>query len=74
MKKKIKKIERLFDLVKNTRKQFLELLGNDGLNTLLYSYADKKAEAVCTFAFTTGPSVDPIIFQGRLEVRPELSQ
>lgn len=23
---------------------------------------------MCTFAFTTGPSVDPIIFQGRLKV------
>ncbi|KAJ5388279.1 hypothetical protein N7509_010820, partial [Penicillium cosmopolitanum] len=48
-------------------KQFLELLGNDGLNKLLHSYADKTAEAVCTFAFTPGPSIDPITFQGRLE-------
>ncbi|KAJ5983479.1 hypothetical protein N7481_005578 [Penicillium waksmanii] len=48
-------------------KQFLELLGNDGLNKLLHSYTDKTAEAVCTFAFTTGPSIDPITFQGRLK-------
>jgi inosine triphosphate pyrophosphatase len=58
-------------LLIKTRKQFLELLGNDGLNKLLHSYTDKTAEAVCTFAFTTGPSIDPITFQGRLEVCSE---
>ncbi|KAK5797832.1 hypothetical protein VI817_004123 [Penicillium citrinum] len=50
------------------RKYFLESLGNEGLNKLLYSYTDKTAEAVCTFAFTTDPTTDPIVFQGRLKV------
>ncbi|OQE23125.1 hypothetical protein PENSTE_c009G10017 [Penicillium steckii] len=49
-------------------KYFLESLGNEGLNKLLYSHTDKTAEAVCTFAFTTGPTIDPIVFQGRLKV------
>ncbi|KAJ5089583.1 hypothetical protein N7532_008267 [Penicillium argentinense] len=59
-------------------KYFLESLGNDGLYKLLYSYTDKSAQAVCTFAFTTGPAMDPIIFQGKLEVckknKPEVSK
>jgi len=49
-------------------KNFLESLGNDGLNKLLYPYEDKSAEAVCTFAFSSGPTMDPLIFQGRLKV------
>ena len=49
-------------------KYFLESLGNDGLNKLLYPYADKSAEAVCTFAFSAGPAMEPMIFQGRLQV------
>ncbi|KAJ5659445.1 hypothetical protein N7507_005896 [Penicillium longicatenatum] len=48
-------------------KYFLESLGNDGLNKLLHSYEDKSADAVCTFAFSTGPEAEPLIFQGRLE-------
>ncbi|KAJ5107986.1 hypothetical protein N7456_004661 [Penicillium angulare] len=47
-------------------KYFLDSLGNDGLNKLLYSYTDKRADAVCTFAFTAGPKMEPMIFQGRL--------
>ncbi|CAG7920484.1 unnamed protein product [Penicillium olsonii] len=48
-------------------KYFLESLGNDGLNKLLDPYEDKHAEAVCTFAFSSGPDMDPLVFQGRLE-------
>ena len=32
-------------------------------------YEDRTAEAVCTFAFSSGPGAEPIIFQGRREVR-----
>ncbi|KAJ5324426.1 hypothetical protein N7476_003026 [Penicillium atrosanguineum] len=48
-------------------KYFLESLGNDGLNRMLYGYEDKSAEAVCTFAFSTGPTMEPLLFQGRLK-------
>ncbi|KAJ5935347.1 hypothetical protein N7466_004894, partial [Penicillium verhagenii] len=48
-------------------KYFLESLGNDGLNRLLYSHTDKSADAVCTFAFSAGPEMEPLVFQGRLE-------
>ncbi|KAJ5949041.1 hypothetical protein N7454_000625 [Penicillium verhagenii] len=48
-------------------KYFLESLGNDGLNKLLYSHTDKSADAVCTFAFSASPEMEPLIFQGRLE-------
>ncbi|KAL1969079.1 hypothetical protein VTN77DRAFT_913 [Rasamsonia byssochlamydoides] len=46
-------------------KWFLEALGHDGLNKLLDPYEDKSAEAVCTFAFSSGPGAEPILFQGR---------
>ncbi|KAJ5460284.1 uncharacterized protein N7458_001836 [Penicillium daleae] len=48
-------------------KYFLESLGNDGLNKLLAPYEDKSADAVCTFAFSSGPPSEPLIFQGRLQ-------
>ncbi|KAJ5762284.1 uncharacterized protein N7511_005666 [Penicillium nucicola] len=48
-------------------KYFLESLGNDGLNKLLFAYEDKSAEAVCTFAYSSGPTMEPLVFQGRLE-------
>ncbi|SLM39040.1 inosine triphosphate pyrophosphatase [Lasallia pustulata] len=46
-------------------KWFLQALGPDGLNNLLLAYEDKSAEAVCTFAYSTGPGHEPVIFQGR---------
>lgn len=33
------------------------------------SFEDRTAEAVCTFAFCRGPGSEPILFQGRTEVR-----
>ncbi|KAJ5086540.1 hypothetical protein NUU61_007847 [Penicillium alfredii] len=48
-------------------KDFLESIGNDGLNRLLLPYDDKHAEAVCTVAFTAGPAMEPLLFQGRLK-------
>ncbi|GKZ66267.1 nucleoside triphosphate pyrophosphohydrolase ham1 [Aspergillus niger] len=54
-------------------KSFLDALGHEGLNKLLDSFETRAAEAVCTFAFSSGPGSDPILFQGRTEgaiVRP----
>lgn len=50
-------------------KWFLGSLGHEGLNNLLAAYPDKSAEAVCTFAYCEGPGHEPLIFQGRTEVR-----
>ncbi|KAL4398943.1 nucleoside triphosphate pyrophosphohydrolase Ham1 [Malassezia pachydermatis] len=46
-------------------KDFLQKLGLDGLNTLLAGFDDKRAEAVCTFAYCEGPESEPIVFEGR---------
>ncbi|PVH72240.1 non-canonical purine NTP pyrophosphatase, rdgB/HAM1 family [Cadophora sp. DSE1049] len=46
-------------------KWFLGALHHEGLNKLVEPYEDKGAEAVCTFALSTGPRAEPIIFQGR---------
>ncbi|KAL2013456.1 hypothetical protein VTN00DRAFT_981 [Thermoascus crustaceus] len=46
-------------------KWFLEALGHEGLNKMLDPYEDRSAEAVCTFAFSSGPGSEPILFQGR---------
>ncbi|KAK2765901.1 nucleoside triphosphate pyrophosphohydrolase ham1 [Arachnomyces sp. PD_36] len=50
-------------------KWFLESLGHEGLNKMVDPYEDKSAEAICTFAFSTGPGAEPILFQGRREGR-----
>lgn len=50
-------------------KSFMENLGHEGLNKMLDGFEDRTAEAVCTFAFCRGPGEEPIIFQGRTEVR-----
>lgn len=44
-------------------------IGHQGLNNLLMAYADKSAEAVCTFAYSSGPGHEPVLFQGRCQVR-----
>ena len=54
-------------------KQFRAAPTCAGLNNLLVAYADKSAQAVCTFAYSKGPRHDPIIFQGRTDVREPLS-
>lgn len=51
----------------------MENLGHEGLNKMLDGFEDRTAEAVCTFAFCRGPGEEPIIFQGRTEVRQILS-
>ncbi|OQE06754.1 hypothetical protein PENVUL_c016G09880 [Penicillium vulpinum] len=45
-------------------KWFYSALGNDGLCDLLAAYEDKVATAVCTFAFSPGPGIEPLLFQG----------
>ncbi|KAF6223470.1 hypothetical protein HO133_000313 [Letharia lupina] len=47
-------------------KWFLQALGHEGLNNLLMAYKDKSAQAVCTFAYCSGPGHEPIIFEGRV--------
>ncbi|PHH75929.1 hypothetical protein CDD83_4343 [Cordyceps sp. RAO-2017] len=46
-------------------KWFLSAIGHQGLNDLLAAYADKSAEAVCTFGYSAGPGQKPTLFQGR---------
>ena len=48
---------------------FLEKIGLNGLNYLLYAYEDKSAYAQCIFAFTEGPEHEPRVFIGRLTGR-----
>ncbi|KAL4760307.1 non-canonical purine NTP pyrophosphatase [Aspergillus foveolatus] len=48
-------------------KSFLEALGHEGLNKMLDGFESRGAEAVCTFAFASGPGSEPILFQGRTE-------
>ncbi|VVA35140.1 PREDICTED: inosine triphosphate [Prunus dulcis] len=36
-----------------------------GLYNLLMAYEDKSAYALCSFSFSTGPSVEPITFLGK---------
>jgi inosine triphosphate pyrophosphatase len=50
-------------------KWFLGALDHEGLNNLLQPYEDKGAVAICTFALSTGPGAEPIIFQGRTSGR-----
>ena len=58
----------MFDEAFRGRKWFLQALGHEGLNNLLMAYEDKSAQAVCTFAYCSGPGHEPIIFEGRVTV------
>ncbi|EAW19786.1 non-canonical purine NTP pyrophosphatase [Aspergillus fischeri NRRL 181] len=48
-------------------KEFYSALGNDGLCQLLAAFKDKSASAVFTYAFSSGPGVEPVLFQGRVD-------
>lgn len=48
-------------------KWFLEKLGHEGLNKMLVGFEDHSAYAQCTFAYTPGPEVEPVVFVGRTE-------
>ena len=38
-----------------------------GLNQLIAGFDDKRATALCTFAFSPGPNEEPILFEGTTE-------
>lgn len=50
-------------------KDFLGQLGVDRLHLLLAGFEDKKATAVCTFAYCESAEAEPIVFEGKTEGR-----
>ncbi|KAH0553981.1 hypothetical protein KQX54_006769 [Cotesia glomerata] len=49
-------------------KWFLEKLGPEGLVDMLTTWQDKSAEAVCTFAYSSGnPDDEIILFEGKTQ-------
>ncbi|KAF8513865.1 Ham1-like protein [Gautieria morchelliformis] len=50
-------------------KWFLQELGNDSLVRLLEGFSTNDAFALCTFAYSSGPGAEPILFEGRTEGR-----
>ena len=46
----------------------MDKLGHDGLNKMLAGFEDKSAYALCTFAYSSGPGAEPILFEGRTNV------
>ncbi|EME81836.1 uncharacterized protein MYCFIDRAFT_154492 [Pseudocercospora fijiensis CIRAD86] len=50
-------------------KWFLKALGVKKFHLLLAGFEDKSAQAVCTFAYSEGPGMEPIVFQGRTNGR-----
>ena len=40
-----------------------------GLHTMLQGFSTSDATALCTFAYSSGPGAEPIIFEGRTEGR-----
>lgn len=56
------------------RKWFLAEIGHVGLNNLLAAYTDKSANAICTFAYSSGPGAEVELFEGICEVGMLLEQ
>ncbi|KAI0306873.1 Ham1-like protein [Multifurca ochricompacta] len=48
-------------------KFFLRELGHEGLNRMLDGFPTRAAWALCTFAYSPGPGVEPILFEGRTD-------
>jgi len=48
-------------------KYFMKELGHAGLNNLLVGFPTKEAWALCTFAYSAGPGIEPILFEGRTD-------
>ncbi|KAH9972976.1 Ham1-like protein [Lactifluus volemus] len=48
-------------------KFFLRELGHQGLNRMLDGFSTRDAWALCTFAYSSGPGAEPILFEGRTE-------
>ncbi|CEH17746.1 inosine triphosphate pyrophosphatase [Ceraceosorus bombacis] len=46
-------------------KDFLKALGHDGLNSMLAGFEDKSGTALCTFAYSSGPGAEVLLFEGR---------
>ncbi|XP_077545405.1 inosine triphosphate pyrophosphatase [Haemaphysalis longicornis] len=46
-------------------KWFLHNIGSDGLHRMLTGFEDKRAEALCTLAYSSGPGHDVKLFHGR---------
>jgi inosine triphosphate pyrophosphatase len=47
----------------------MKALGPYDLHKMLDGFEDKSAQAVATFAYSEGPDHEPILFQGRTDVR-----
>ncbi|THH06630.1 hypothetical protein EW145_g3964 [Phellinidium pouzarii] len=39
----------------------------DGLSTLLQGFSSTDAYAICTFAYSSGPGTEPILFEGKTQ-------
>ena len=50
-------------------KHFMDSIGHDGLNKMLIGFNDSRATALCTFAFLSSPSSNPILFEGTCDGR-----
>jgi inosine triphosphate pyrophosphatase len=50
-------------------KWFLISLGLKGLNQILEGFDNKRAYAGCIFAYSAGPNHEPILFEGKTQVR-----
>ncbi|KAH9016057.1 Ham1-like protein [Lactarius hengduanensis] len=50
-------------------KFFLRELGFEGINRMLDSFTTRAAWALCTFAYSTGPGTEPVLFEGRTDGR-----
>ena len=46
-------------------KWFLDKLGYDGLNKMLYAYEDKSASAVCAIAYAANEGEEPVVVIGK---------
>ncbi|GAA96108.1 uncharacterized protein L969DRAFT_91564 [Mixia osmundae IAM 14324] len=50
-------------------KDFLARIGHDGLNKMLDGFSNRRANALCTFAYCAGPTAEPVLFEGRTQGR-----
>ncbi|KAM0792826.1 hypothetical protein ACM66B_002592 [Microbotryomycetes sp. NB124-2] len=46
-------------------KAFMSTIGHEGINRMLQGFEDKSADAICTFAYCSGPGQEPILFEGK---------
>ncbi|KAL7409060.1 putative DNA repair-related protein [Mrakia frigida] len=48
-------------------KDFMAAVGHEGLNKMLAGFESKAATAICSFAYSSGPGAEPLVFEGRTE-------